>query len=412
VVASKWNELSRYLIVSSDAHCGGTLDEYRQYLPSQWHDDFDAWRTSHEDPWASVASKGSRGKWDGDERMSEMDAEGIAAEVLFPNTVPPFFPSRNLYINMPSTDDEYIHRFAGVQAHNRWLKDFCDEAPARRGGLAQVFLNVPDDTVREIRWAREVGMLGVLVPSIMPNHPTAPPLWHARYDPIWAACQDLEMVVNFHAGGGMPDVGHDAVGALVMVTEMQFYTRRSLWHLIWGGVFERFPRLKVVFTETGTDWIAPALAGLDNFYQPTKSGASTFTRWGSSGIDRLSLSPSGYFARNVWIGASFMPLCSVDGRKSLGVDRLMWGHDYPHDEGTAPYTLEALRHTFSGVPEAECREMLGGNAAHVYGFDLDALTPVARRVGPRVRDVHKPLEAIPEDSTSAAFMTCTSPFHG
>ena len=412
MATKNWDEIDRYLIVSADSHCGGTLDEYRAYLPSSLHDEFDAWRDSHVDPWARLPSKGSPGKWGGDQRMSEMDADGVSAEVLFPNTVPPFFPSRHLYVNMPATKDEYTHRFAGAQAHNRWLADFCDEAPARRGGLAQVFLNVPQDTVDEIRWAHGVGMIGALVPSIAPNHPTAPPLWDASYDIVWAACQELGMVVNFHAGGGMPDIGHDDVAGLVMVSELQFYTRRSLWHLIWGGVLERFPELKVVFTESGSDWIKPTLDGLDGLYNMTRAGSSTATRWGDSAVGRLSLSPSEYFARNVSVGVSFMPRCSVGARYALGVDRLMWGTDYPHDEGTTPFTLQALQSTFCDVPVDECRQMLGGNAARVYGFDVEALTPVAERVGPRLADVHTPLEAVPAGTTSAAFATSTSVFHG
>ena len=107
-----------------------------------------------------------------------------------------------------------------------------------------------------------------------------------------------------------------------------------------------------------------------------------------------------------------MPRCSVDARYTLGVDRIMWGTDYPHDEGTTPYTLQALQRTFCDVPVDECRQMLGGNAARVYGFDLEALAPIAARVGPRLADVHTPLAAVPEGTTSAAFLTATSPFFG
>ncbi len=71
----------------------------------------------------------------------------------------------------------------------------------------------------------------------------------------------------------------------------------------------------------------------------------------------------------------------------------MWGTDYPHKEASTPYTLEALRAAFAGVPHDETAMMLGGNAARVYGFDLDALRPIADRIGPRVADVDVPLVA-------------------
>ena len=74
-------------------------------------------------------------------------------------------------------------------------------------------------------------------------------------------------------------------------------------------------------------------------------------------------------------------------RDVIGVDRLMWGSDYPHMEGTWPNTMDKLRESFHGVPESELRAMLGGTAAEVFGFDLDVLQPVAQRVGPAMGDI-------------------------
>ena len=69
-------------------------------------------------------------------------------------------------------------------------------------------------------------------------------------------------------------------------------------------------------------------------------------------------------------------------RHAIGLEKLMWGSDYPHDEGTFPYSREALRNAFAGLPHEEIAAILGGNAARVYGFDLAALDAVAARVGP------------------------------
>ena len=81
----------------------------------------------------------------------------------------------------------------------------------------------------------------------------------------------------------------------------------------------------------------------------------------------------------------------------------MWGSDYPHTEGSYPYSREALRASFADAPESEVRTMLGDTAAHVYGFDLDALDQIAARVGPTVAEIAQPLEAFPADSTCNAF---------
>jgi hypothetical protein len=81
----------------------------------------------------------------------------------------------------------------------------------------------------------------------------------------------------------------------------------------------------------------------------------------------------------------------------------MWGADYPHHEGTTPHSREALRHSFRDWREADLRKVLAGTAAAVYGFDLDALAPLAAQRGPTVDELRVPLDAIPADATSQAF---------
>ena len=110
----------------------------------------------------------------------------------------------------------------------------------------------------------------------------------------------------------------------------------------------------------------------------------------------LSLSPSEYWARQCHIGASFLRPSEAKLRHQVGVDRLMWGTDYPHLEATSPFTREALRATFHDVPEAEVRKILGTNAAELYGFDLEALAPIVAQIGPTVEELATPLDKVPE----------------
>ena len=119
------------------------------------------------------------------------------------------------------------------------------------------------------------------------------------------------------------------------------------------------------------------------------------------------MTPSEYFARNFWIGASFLrpseaPLC-----RDLGIDRVMWGADYPHSEGSYPFTTQALRVAFAGYPEADVRAMVESTAASFYGFDLGRLHPIGDRIGPLVADVAQPLEPAewPTKTTCNAFDT-------
>ena len=101
----------------------------------------------------------------------------------------------------------------------------------------------------------------------------------------------------------------------------------------------------------------------------------------------MSLKPSEYWQRQCMVGSSFIRPDEVKLRHAVGLDKIMWGSDYPHKEGTLPFTLEALRASFAGIEAGEVQTMLADNAARCYGFDLDALRPVADEVGPLVSDV-------------------------
>ena len=119
----------------------------------------------------------------------------------------------------------------------------------------------------------------------------------------------------------------------------------------------------------------------------------------------MSLAPSEYFARNFYVGASFLRSSESALRHDVGVGRIMWGADYPHSEGSYPYTTLALRAAFGDCDPVEVVRMLETNAADLYGFELEALRPVGDRIGPTVAEVARPLEVedYPTDSTCNAF---------
>ena len=100
-----------------------------------------------------------------------MEADGVVAEVIFPNTIPPFFPAVSLVNQAPPANaGDLDRRWAGLQAHNRWLADFCADAPGRRAGIAQIMLHDVDAAVAEVRWAKEHGLTGgVLLPGAPPG---------------------------------------------------------------------------------------------------------------------------------------------------------------------------------------------------------------------------------------------------
>ncbi|MDH3705328.1 MAG: amidohydrolase [Acidimicrobiia bacterium] len=391
----------RYTIISSDCHAGADHATYREYLEAAWHDEFDAWRGEYTNPFRDLQDKGKRRNWDDELRIEEQNADGVIAEITFPNTVPPFFPTGTLIAYPPKERADYERRRAGVQAHNRWLVDWCATYPARRCGIAQIFLNDVDETVADIRAAHEAGLRSVLVPAVPPDQ-GIPPLFDDCYDPVWTVCEELGMVLTAHAGNGAPDyTDHESAG-MIFIQEVPFFSNRTLWHLILAGVFERHPDLTLVMTEQGVGWVPDTLRRLDGLYMQGKA-TGRIGELGFPSDDRLAMKPSEYFERNVWIGASFPGPREAEAIRQVGVDKVMWGSDYPHHEGTHPFTREALRLSFADWDPADLRKLFSENAAAVYGFDLEVLDPLGAEFGPTVDEVAVPLDTKPEGATSPAF---------
>ena len=159
-MAATWDTIDRYVVISTDTHAGADIGDYKPYLPAALHDEFDAWAQTYVSPFDDLIIATANRNWDSELRIADMDADGVAAEVLLPNTVPPFFPTTpNITISLPRTRDEFEKRWAGVQAHNRWQIDFCSLAPARRRGLIQIFPNDVELAMEEIRWGAEHELL-------------------------------------------------------------------------------------------------------------------------------------------------------------------------------------------------------------------------------------------------------------
>jgi predicted TIM-barrel fold metal-dependent hydrolase len=304
---------------------------------------------------------------------------------------------------------DYERRWAGLRAHNRWLVDFCAQAPDRRAGIAQVMLYDVDDALREIAAIKKMGLTGgILLPMDSPMTDSLP-LYVSELEPLWRLCAELDVPVHKHAPAppAMPAAERGGPGVLaISFAENHFYNRRGVAHLIFSGVLERHPTLKVVLTEGGAHWIPDHLEQLDRIYFDGKDERG-FRRFLSPAVRPLSLSPSQYFHRNFYVGASLFLRSEAQHRYEIGVGNIMWGVDYPHSEGTFPYSREAIAHTFSDVPSDEVYDMLGGTAARVFGFDRGRLQQVADRIGPTVRDVRtRParLPSVPEESLSPVFL--------
>ncbi len=405
----------RYIVISSDCHAGADLPGYRPYLESRWHEDFDAWAATYEVPYEDLLGEKGARNWDSDRRLRDLESDGIVAEVIFPNTVPPFFPKVSLTTQPPAANaGDVTRRWAGLQAHNRWLADFCRQTPGRRAGIAQIMLHDIDAAVAEVRWAHENGLRGgVLLPGTPPGSGVAPLHDIEYYDPLWAVCEELGMPVNHHAGSAAPPMGPTNVDQVIFLLEVTWWAHRALTSLITSGALERHPQMQLVFTEQGTAWIPPELARLDYFFDRMGTAVGSQEHvWGAPVVSKLSLKPSEYWARQCHVGASFMRADEAKLRDTVGVDKIMWGSDYPHKEASFPFSREAIRLAFADCTPAEAAAILGGNAAALYGFDLDVLAPHASRVGPAVEEVARPLSVgeVPVDAQRCpAFVGYTVP---
>ncbi len=384
----------RYVVISSDCHAGASIRAYRPYLASRYHDDFDAWMQTFENPYQDLTGDDAERNWDSDRRLAELEADGVVAEVLFPNTIPPFFPAVSLVNQAPPANaGDLDRRWAGLQAHNRWLADFCAAAPGRRAGIAQIMLHDVAAAVDEIRWAADAGLTGgVLLPGAPPGS-GVPPLYAPDYEPIWSVCEELGMPINHHSGSAAPDYGDYPEAKMMFILEVTWWAHRTLWHLMFSGVMERHPELRFVFTEQGSEWVPDELARLDNFYTRfTMAKGSQEAAFAEGAVEQMSMTPSEYFARQCSLGSSFIRRHEVRMHEAIGTERIMWGSDFPHLEGCWPWSKQHLEMSFGGqCSPAEIQAMVGGNAARIYGFDLAALAPIAARVGPTVDQLRAPL---------------------
>jgi predicted TIM-barrel fold metal-dependent hydrolase len=251
--------------------------------------------------------------------------------------------------------------------------------------LAHVPIWDVEATVREVEWARQAGLKGVNFPA---PRTTWPSFNHEIYEPLWAACEALDMPLCTHAGGGDDPLGAPGNNAAAcFAAEINWLGRRGLWQMIFGGVFERHPGLRMVYTEQRGAWVPATLRDLDSIW---RSPLYSHLR------NDLPRSPSEYWASNCYIGGSFIAPFEVALRHEIGLTNLMWGADYPHQEGTWPNTLLAIRHAFAGVPETDTRLILGQNALDVFDLDPVELRSVADRIGPTPEMVAEPATELPE----------------
>ena len=299
------------------------------------------------------------GSYDPHEAIKDMDVDGVEGGVIFPTLgVGGMWQVEN---------SELLS--AICRTYNDWIAEFCQPYPERLAGACMINLDDIQVGVEELHRAKRLGLRAAVI-SVHPAHER--PYHIPEYDPFWQAAQDLDMPLCLHSGSnrtgrdGVPTDHYDQTDpheALeVLFPNGDYWVRRSLTSMIFSKVFERYPRLKVVSVENQGGWAAHWLFRVELRYRDRG------TRWGRFEGD---MTPSDFFHRNCAV--SFQDdWTAVAMRGLIGVDNLVWGSDYPHQEGTWPESQRVVREIFHDASEEDLRKITYLNAARVFGFAISA----------------------------------------
>jgi predicted TIM-barrel fold metal-dependent hydrolase len=296
--------------------------------------------------------------WDPVARLSDQAEDGVGGEVLYPSLGMPLYGL-----------SDGAFRAACFRVYNDWLAEYCSHAPSRLAGIALVPMDDVGEAVAELERVARLGLRGGLIWGVPPEE--------RRYDrdewnPLWAAAQDLGLPLSLHILTGAKGMG---VSRSVMwdYPFLPHALERTIGDLIFGGVLERYPRLRFVSAENDIGWIGHFLQRMDHSYEKYRyleaarvEGQESFAAYGT-GSTPIPEPPSFYFRRQ--ISATFQedPI-GVRTRDAIGVDNLMWASDFPHSDSTWPHSRDVVARDFAGVPEEERRAITWGNCAKLYAL--------------------------------------------
>jgi uncharacterized protein len=292
-----------------------------------------------------------RGGWDPEARMADQDRDGIAAEVIYPSV-------GMVLCNHPDAD----YKKACMDAYNLWIAEYCGAHPDRLFGAGQTAMRSPAEGVKDLERVKQLGLRGVM----MPGYPVLEDYDSAVYDEFWEAAVEIGLPLSFHiltSKEGIKDGaalgrtrGPKLNGFMTIIRGCQ----DIMGTLIFGGVFERHPKLKIVCVEADAGWVPHYMYRMDHAYDRHRY-------WLTAG--KLSKMPSEYFRENIyvtfqddWVAFKMMDLCNPR--------RLMWANDFPHSDSTWPDSQAVLRKHAAALTEEQRNWLLHDNVAELYGVKM------------------------------------------
>ena len=292
-----------------------------------------------------------QGGYDPAQHLKDMQLDGIAGEVLY--------PSQGLFY-FKVADTQLMS--AIFRAYNDWLAEFCRTDPERLKGIAMINLDDVQDGIKELERTAKMGFAGAMITE----YPLEDRRYdHPEYEPFWAAAQALGMPLSLHTAtrrqGKIRGVGEQTLRDASSRATKVFYPATSMCDMIFAGVFERYPNLKLAIVEFELAWVPHLLSSMDYTYRERHEEALYRFKDGWR--------PSDFFHRNVFLSFQEDEV-GIRLRDIIGVDNMMWGSDYPHSESTFPQSRQILAQILAGVPDEDYAKIVGGNTARLYHFDM------------------------------------------
>ncbi len=315
----------------------------RKYIPGQIHrSDRMAAQGLYSD-----GEKGIRRLTDPKLRIKDQDLDGVQAEVIY----------GVLGASMRLNDNEAATEL--LRIYNEWLADFCAAAPDRFAGLASIPSHDVDAAVAEIQ---NVAQRGVLKGIEVANTHDMAPLFDPSWKPVWEVANEAQLPIHYHTIGPKNDYNFDNMAALqrrqafaVHITSFQLAMSKIIMEIIYGGVLEAYPKIKVVIGESGIGWIPYILDHMD-------------LEWEDQFKDlTLKMKPSDYWRRQCFATYQSDPI-GLRLLDILGEDNVMWGSDFPHPDGVWPDSKAFIEREFEHIPKTIKQKILCDNAAELYGF--------------------------------------------
>jgi len=380
-----------YRVISGDSHWQPPAERWAERVPAQYHDrlpkvvklpnggdgiqdedgrinyggtgHFCSYTPETFDPTVEHFDE-EVGLGSAEQRTKEQDIDGVDAEVLFGGA--------GTGSKDPAVRQAFVH------AYNSYLgEDYCSVAPDRLLGIGVLANKGVDEDIAEMEHCKIVGLRAVLLGTFPSGkgHPTP------EDDRFWAAALDLDMPVTVHTSMSRPQgvrgefmieyplnpQGYDRL-PIDLVDRMSRYGTRhcgclELTQMIMTGLFDRFPTLKVYWAENQIGWIPIFLEQMDMIYDANRFWAQRLL-----GLQPLARKPSEYVKEHAYWGFFDDPI-GVELRDRIGVDRILWGSDFPHEVSRWPNSQELLDEQLARVPELERRKITCENAVEFFHLD-------------------------------------------